>query len=45
MMASISLGDIAQALNLTLIGDQSVQISGIASLADAGPDQLSFLFN
>ena len=45
MMASISLGDIAQALNLTLIGDQSVQISGIASLANAGPDQLSFLFN
>jgi UDP-3-O-[3-hydroxymyristoyl] glucosamine N-acyltransferase len=45
MTASISLGEIAQALNLTLIGDPSVQVSGIASLADAGTDQLSFLFN
>lgn len=41
----ISLGDIAHRLDLELRGDASVEISGIASLADAEPGQLTFLFN
>lgn len=41
----ITLGEIAQQLGLELVGDATVEISGIASLADAGPDQLTFLFN
>lgn len=41
----ISLGEIASKLNLELSGDGSVEISGIANLADAQPGQLAFLFN
>ncbi|MEX1237539.1 MAG: UDP-3-O-(3-hydroxymyristoyl)glucosamine N-acyltransferase [Pseudomonadales bacterium] len=41
----ITLGRIAQQLGLELVGDATTEISGIASLADAGPDQLTFLFN
>lgn len=41
----ISLGEIASKLNLELSGDASIEISGIANLADAQPGQLTFLFN
>ena len=41
----ITLGEIAHRLDLELRGDASVEISGIANLADATPGQLTFLFN
>jgi len=41
----ITLGEIAEKLNLELRGDASVEISGLSNLLDAGPDQLTFLFN
>lgn len=41
----LTLGDIAQKLDLELRGDASVEITGIASLSDALPGQLTFLFN
>jgi len=40
-----SLGEIAESLDLTLIGDPEIRITGLASLPDALPGQLSFLFN
>lgn len=40
-----TLGDIAQALGGRVIGDESVQISGIATLHSAGEGQISFLAN
>ena len=40
-----TLGDIARKLDLELRGDASIEIGGIANLADAGPGQLTFLFN
>lgn len=41
----LTLGDIARKLDLELRGDASVEITGIANLADAVPGQLTFLFN
>lgn len=41
----LTLGEIAERLGLELKGDASTEIEGIASLADAGPGQLTFLFN
>ncbi len=41
----ISLGEIADRLELELVGEPSLEISGIGNLIDAAPDQLSFLFN
>ena len=41
----LTLGEIAQKLQLELKGDPSISISGLASLDEAGPEQLSFLFN
>lgn len=41
----ITLGEIAKLLDLELKGDGSVAIRGIANLLDAGPGDLSFLFN
>lgn len=41
----LTLGDIADKLNLELRGDATVEITGIANLADAAPGQLTFLFN
>ena len=42
---AIRLGDIAERFELPLYGDAGIEITGIASLADAGPGQLTFLFN
>ena len=41
----VTLGERAEKLSLKLIGDSSVELSGIASLRDAGPGQLTFLFS
>ncbi|XOV90001.1 MAG: UDP-3-O-(3-hydroxymyristoyl)glucosamine N-acyltransferase [Pseudomonadota bacterium] len=41
----ISLGEITARLGLELVGDGSLEISGIGSLTDAEPGQLTFLFN
>lgn len=41
----LTLGEISEKLNLELVGDPSISISGLAGLNDAGPDHLSFLFN
>lgn len=41
----LTLGEIASKLHLELKGDASVEISGIANLADATSGQLTFLFN
>ena len=39
------LGEIAEKLDLEVIGDASVEIAGLAKLTEAGPDQLAFLFS
>ena len=44
-VASITVGEIAQRFGLTLRGDRSRPIDGVATLANAGPTQLSFLAN
>jgi UDP-3-O-[3-hydroxymyristoyl] glucosamine N-acyltransferase len=41
----INLKEIAQRLNLELVGDGSVEISGIANLIDASATELTFLFS
>ncbi len=41
----ISLGEISDRFGLQLIGDASIQISGLADLTDAQPGHLTFLFN
>lgn len=45
MTVSVSLGELAQALGLEVVGNKSLRVSGIANLADATADQLTFLFN
>jgi UDP-3-O-[3-hydroxymyristoyl] glucosamine N-acyltransferase len=40
-----SLGEIAEILGVRLDGDPGVQVSGLATLAHAGPQQISFLAN
>ncbi|MGK9065204.1 UDP-3-O-(3-hydroxymyristoyl)glucosamine N-acyltransferase [Stutzerimonas chloritidismutans] len=40
-----SLGDLAERLGATLRGEPTKLISGLATLQDAGPEQLSFLAN
>ncbi|SDG91201.1 UDP-3-O-[3-hydroxymyristoyl] glucosamine N-acyltransferase [Pseudomonas benzenivorans] len=40
-----TLGQLAEQLGATLRGDSSKTISGLATLQEAGPDQLSFLAN
>ena len=40
-----TLGALAERLGAELRGDASVQVSGLATLQDAGSDQLSFLAN
>jgi len=40
-----TLGDLAERLGAELHGDPSLQVSGLATLQDAGPEQLSFLAN
>ncbi len=41
----LTLGEIAERLGLELRGDPDVEITGIASLSDAGSGQLTFLFS
>jgi len=41
----ITLGDIASRFGLDLTGDPGLEIRGIAGLRDAGPGELTFLFN
>ena len=45
MTFSICLGDLADKYHLELIGDGSIEVSGIANLRDAHSTQLSFLFS
>ncbi|QIB66694.1 UDP-3-O-(3-hydroxymyristoyl)glucosamine N-acyltransferase [Kineobactrum salinum] len=40
-----SLGELAETLDVILSGDPQCRVSGLATLATAGPDQLSFLAN
>lgn len=39
----LTLGEIAQQLDLVLTGDEHTQITGLATLSAAGPDELAFL--
>ena len=41
----MKLREIATALECRLVGDPEIEVTGIASLEEAGPDELSFLSN
>jgi len=41
--ARLRLGDLADRLGLAVDGDPALEVSGVASLEDAGPDHLTFL--
>ena len=41
----LTLGDIADRFDLTVQGDRSVSVTGIAKPDEAGPSELTFLFN
>jgi UDP-3-O-[3-hydroxymyristoyl] glucosamine N-acyltransferase len=43
--AVFSLGELAEQLGATLRGDSAIVVSGLATLQEAGPAQLSFLAN
>ena len=45
MTLSISLGDLARKFQLELMGDPTIEVSGIANLRDAHSAQLAFLFS
>ena len=45
MTATITLGQLAEFLGATLRGPADKQITGLATLQEAGPDQVSFLAN
>ena len=45
MTVTIKLGQLAEFLGATLRGDPEKQITGLATLQEAGPAQLSFLAN
>lgn len=45
MSMTIKLGQLAEFLGATLRGDKDKNINGLATLQEAGPDQLSFLAN
>ncbi|MBD8186352.1 UDP-3-O-(3-hydroxymyristoyl)glucosamine N-acyltransferase [Pseudomonas viridiflava] len=45
MSATIKLGQLAEFLGAMLRGDQDKDINGLATLQEAGPDQMSFLAN
>ncbi|WP_322846069.1 UDP-3-O-(3-hydroxymyristoyl)glucosamine N-acyltransferase [Pseudomonas sp. B33.4] len=45
MTVTIKLGQLAEFLGATLLGDPETQITGLATLQEAGPAQLSFLAN
>lgn len=44
-MDVLRLGDLARQLGLEYRGDASIEVSGIARLSEAKPNQLAFLFN
>lgn len=41
----MTLGQLAEVLGATLKGPEALQITGLATLQEAGPTQLSFLAN
>ncbi|MGE7994072.1 UDP-3-O-(3-hydroxymyristoyl)glucosamine N-acyltransferase [Pseudomonas sp. NPDC089554] len=45
MTLTMTLGQLAEALGATLKGPEALPITGLATLQDAGPGQLSFLAN
>ncbi|MBA1229325.1 UDP-3-O-(3-hydroxymyristoyl)glucosamine N-acyltransferase [Pseudomonas viridiflava] len=45
MSATIKLGQLAEFLNATVRGSKDKDITGLATLQEAGPDQISFLAN
>ena len=45
MTVTMTLGQLAEALGATLKGPETLQITGLATLHEAGPGQLSFLAN
>ncbi|MBH3393438.1 MULTISPECIES: UDP-3-O-(3-hydroxymyristoyl)glucosamine N-acyltransferase [Pseudomonas] len=45
MSVTMTLGQLAEALGATLKGPEALQITGLATLQEAGPGQLSFLAN
>jgi len=45
MTVTMTLGQLAEALGATLKGSAALQITGLATLQEAGPGQLSFLAN
>lgn len=45
MTVTMTLGQLAEALGATLRGPETAQITGLATLQEAGPGQLSFLAN
>ncbi|MFJ4154216.1 UDP-3-O-(3-hydroxymyristoyl)glucosamine N-acyltransferase [Pseudomonas sp. NPDC089752] len=45
MTVTMTLGQLAEALGATLKGSEAQQITGLATLQEAGPGQLSFLAN
>ena len=45
MVASMTLGQIAESLGAELQGTEAYEITGLATLQEAGPSQLSFLAN
>lgn len=45
MTVTMTLGQLAEALGATLQGAEALQITGLATLQEAGPGQLSFLAN
>ena len=42
---NINLKEIARRLDLEIVGDGSIEISGIANLVDASPNDITFLFS
>jgi len=45
MTVTMTLGQLAEALGATIKGSEALQITGLATLQEAGPGQLSFLAN
>ncbi|QOH68723.1 UDP-3-O-(3-hydroxymyristoyl)glucosamine N-acyltransferase [Pseudomonas juntendi] len=45
MSVTMTLGQLAEALGATLKGPEALQITGLATLQEAGPGQLTFLAN
>ncbi len=41
-MKTVTLKELGQLLDATILGDDSLEITGVATLEDAASDQLSF---